>query len=71
MGSPGGLRPIPQKEGDHAADTPVQVMNTRHMAHPATGTNRRQQQPKDRPSFRSPPERERGIPICRDSRAWA
>ena len=70
MGGPGGLRPIPQK-GDHAADAPVQIMSARHMAHPATGNSKTQQQPKDCPIFRCRPDRDSGIPIWRESRAWA
>ena len=43
----------------------------RAATHPAIGTSRTQQQPKDRPSFRCRPDRDSGIPICRESRAWA
>jgi hypothetical protein len=46
-------------------------MTARHMAHPATGTRRTQQQPMDRPIFRCRPDRDSGIPIWRESRAWA
>jgi len=69
-GEPGWSASDPP-DGDHAVDAPVQIMSTRHMAHPATGTSRTQQQPKDRPIFRCRPDRDSGIPICRERRAWA
>ena len=49
----------------------IQPAMNRAATHPAIGTSRTQQQPKDRPSFRCRPDRDSGIPICRESRAWA
>ena len=39
--------------------------------HPATGTRRSQQQPRDLPTFHWRPEPDNGIPIVLESRAWA
>ena len=41
------------------------------MANPAIGTRRTQQQPKALPTLRCRPDLDSGIPICRESWAWA
>ena len=50
---------------------PGHAPSNHRSANPATGTRRTQQHPTERPIFRCRPLRESGIPIFRDSRAWA
>lgn len=54
-------------------DAAAAVHPTKNLAthHPATGTRRTQQQPRDLPIFRCRPDLDSGIPIWRESRAWA
>jgi hypothetical protein len=62
----GGLFRTPSGPGRHG-----HAPSSRHKANPATGSINNQQHPTERPIFRWRPERDSGMPIFRDSRAWA